>query len=116
MANATKLLTVLMVTALAAEASAQRAQFEVASVKVHASDDQRTFMVAQPGGRFVAANISLRFLMRAAFQLQEDQIVGGPDWLATNASTSTLALHRRRARPAPSYWRCSSRSWLIGSG
>jgi uncharacterized protein (TIGR03435 family) len=83
MGNSTKLLTVLIATALGAVAAAQRAQFEVASVKVHASDDQRTFMVAQPGGRFVAANISLRFLMRAAFQLQEDQIVGGPDWLTT---------------------------------
>jgi uncharacterized protein (TIGR03435 family) len=65
-------------------AAAQRAQFEIASVKVHTSDDQRVYMVAQPGGRFVAANITLRFLIRSAFQLQGDQIVGGPRWLDTD--------------------------------
>jgi uncharacterized protein (TIGR03435 family) len=60
------------------------AQFEVASVKLHTSSDQRTMMVAQPGGRFVAANVPLRLLIRTAFQLQDDQIVGGPDWLASD--------------------------------
>jgi uncharacterized protein (TIGR03435 family) len=59
-------------------------QFEVASVKLHTSGDQHTMMVAQPGGRFVAANVPLRLLIRTAFQLQDDQIVGGPDWLATD--------------------------------
>ena len=56
---------------------------EVASVKLHSSDDQRVMMVAQPGGRFVAANIPLPLLIRTAFQLQDDQIVGGPSWLAS---------------------------------
>jgi uncharacterized protein (TIGR03435 family) len=32
----------------------------------------------------VAANIPLRLLIRTAFQLQDDQIVVGPDWLATD--------------------------------
>jgi uncharacterized protein (TIGR03435 family) len=53
-------------------------------VKLHTSDDPRVYMVAQPGGRFVAANIPLRLLIRSTFQLQDDQIVGGPDWLATD--------------------------------
>ena len=48
-----RLSTVLAVTALSAGLSAQSPEFEVASVKLHASDDQRTLMVAQPGGRFV---------------------------------------------------------------
>jgi Protein of unknown function (DUF3738) len=85
MENAAKLFSVLVVvTALAVAAAAQRAQFDVASVKLHTSDDQRVYMVAQPGGRFVAANITLRFLIRSAFQLQGDQIVGGPNWLDTD--------------------------------
>ena len=85
MVSAAKLFSVLVVlTALDIATAAQRAQFDVASVKVHASDDQRTYMVAQPGGRFVAANITLRFLIRSAFQLQGDQIVGGPKWLDTD--------------------------------
>jgi uncharacterized protein (TIGR03435 family) len=60
------------------------AQFEVASVKLHTSADQRTMTVAQPGGRFVAVNIPLRMLIRTAYQLQDDQIVGGPRWMATD--------------------------------
>jgi len=70
--------------AQSANVAAKPAEFEVASVKLHTSDDQRVMMVAQPGGRFVAANIPLRLLIRTAFRLQEDQIVGGPDWLATD--------------------------------
>jgi uncharacterized protein (TIGR03435 family) len=75
----------LAAVAVAAQlAAAQQAQFEVASVKLHTSADQRTMMVAQPGGRFVAVNIPLRMLIRSAYQLQEDQIIGGPKWLATD--------------------------------
>jgi uncharacterized protein (TIGR03435 family) len=85
MKNAAKQFSVLVVvTALGVAVAAQRAQFDVASVKLHTSDDQSTYMVAQPGGRFVAANITLRFLIRSAFQLQGDQIVGGPNWLDTD--------------------------------
>jgi len=79
-----KLWTVLTVATSCVVVAAQRAEFEVASVKLHTSDDQRVMMVAQPGGRFVAANIPLRLLIRTAFQLQDDQIVGGPKWLATD--------------------------------
>jgi uncharacterized protein (TIGR03435 family) len=64
--------------------AAPPAKFEVASVKLHTSDDQRVMMVAQPGGRFIAANVPLRLVIRTAFQLQDDQIVGGPTWLATD--------------------------------
>jgi uncharacterized protein (TIGR03435 family) len=85
MENAAKLFAALfVVAALGVDVTAQRAQFDVASVKLHTTDDQRVYMVAQPGGRFVAANITLRFLIRSAFQLQGDQIVGGPNWLDTD--------------------------------
>jgi uncharacterized protein (TIGR03435 family) len=76
-----KPLTVSIVIALGAVTAAQRAQFDVASVKPHTSDDRREYMMAQPGGRFVAANVTVRSLIRTAFQLQDYQIVGGPDWL-----------------------------------
>jgi uncharacterized protein (TIGR03435 family) len=64
--------------------SAQPAEFEAASIKLHTSDDQRVMMVAQPGGRFIAQNVPLRLVIRTAFQLQDDQVVGGPKWLATD--------------------------------
>jgi uncharacterized protein (TIGR03435 family) len=79
-----RLTTVLVAAALGVVASAQVVEFEVASVKPHASDDQRVMMVAQPGGRFVAANIPLKLLIRTTFKIQDDQIVGGPGWLATD--------------------------------
>jgi uncharacterized protein (TIGR03435 family) len=79
-----RLWIVLVATAAGITAAAQRAQFEVASVKLHTSDDQRMYMVAQPTGRFVAANIPLRMLIRTAYQLQDDQVVGGPGWLESD--------------------------------
>jgi uncharacterized protein (TIGR03435 family) len=82
--NKVKLWTLMVVITAGVATDAQRAQFEVASVKLHTSDDPRMFMVGQPNGRFVAANIPLRLLIRTAYQLQDDQIVGGPDWLATD--------------------------------
>ena len=68
-----RLTTVLVAAALGVVASAQVVEFEVASVKPHTSDDQRVMMVAQPGGRFVAANIPLKLLIRTTFQIQDDQ-------------------------------------------
>lgn len=55
--------------------------FEVASVKANISGDGKDLIQAQPGGRFTATNVTLRQLIRAAYQLQESQIAGGPSWL-----------------------------------
>ena len=79
-----KLLTMILAAALSVAPAAQGVEFEVASVKPHTSDDQRVMMLAQPGGRFVAANIPLKLLIRTTFQIQDDQIVGGPGWLTTD--------------------------------
>jgi len=74
---------ILAATTVSAVLAAQDPRFEVASVKPHTSDDRREFMVAQANGRFTAGNITARLLIRSAYQLQDDQIVGGPDWLET---------------------------------
>jgi uncharacterized protein (TIGR03435 family) len=55
--------------------------FEVASVKPNKSGDGRIMLGMQPGGRFTATNVSLRALIRQAYQLQDFQIVGAPDWI-----------------------------------
>src|SRR4029079_18822951 len=57
--------------------------FEVASVKPNSSGDGRVMMQNQPG-RFIATNITLRMLIRNAYQLQDFQISGGPGWLASD--------------------------------
>ena len=62
--------------------AAQDPQFEVASIKVNKSGDGRVMIGVQPGGRFTATNVTLRMLIRNAYQLQDFQITGGPSWLA----------------------------------
>jgi uncharacterized protein (TIGR03435 family) len=57
--------------------------FEVASVKPNNSGDGRTFAQNQPG-RFTATNVTLRLLIRNAYQLQDFQITGGPSWISSD--------------------------------
>jgi len=59
------------------------AMFEVASVKPNKSGDGRVMLGLQPG-RLNATNVPLRMLLRQAFNVQEFQIVGGPDWLTSD--------------------------------
>jgi uncharacterized protein (TIGR03435 family) len=57
--------------------------FEVASIKPNNSGDGRVMMQTQPG-QFRATNITLRLLIRNAYQLQDFQISGGPNWMASD--------------------------------
>jgi uncharacterized protein (TIGR03435 family) len=66
-----------------AQTSANQA-FEVASVKPNKTGDGRIMFGLQPGGRFNATNVTLRMLLRQAFNVQEFQIVGGPDWMTSD--------------------------------
>src|SRR5262245_9266481 len=69
-------------SSLAAQAPAATA-FEVASVKPNKGGDGRVMLGLQPG-RFNATNVPVRMLIRQAFNVQEFQIVGGPDWLGSD--------------------------------
>jgi uncharacterized protein (TIGR03435 family) len=66
-----------------ASPSPENLAFEVASVKQNKSGDGRAGLFGQPGGRFNATNIPLRLLIRNAYQLQDFQLVGAPDWIAS---------------------------------
>src|SRR3954469_2656504 len=57
--------------------------FEVASIKPNNSGDGRVMLGNQPG-RFTATNVTLRLLIRNAYQLQDFQISGGPNWLGSD--------------------------------
>src|SRR5262245_17399645 len=70
----------LCVAAGSSQTPAQLPQFEVATIKPNKSGDGRVMMQIQPGGRFSATNVTLRQLIRNAYQLQDFQIVGGPGW------------------------------------
>jgi uncharacterized protein (TIGR03435 family) len=58
--------------------------FEVATIKLNNSDDQRQFVRRQPGGRVSITNVPARQLIMVAYQLQSFQVVGGPSWIATD--------------------------------
>jgi len=55
--------------------------FDVASVKPNKSGGMGVRIMFQPGGRFTADNITLKFLIRLAYDVQEFQISGGPPWI-----------------------------------
>jgi len=73
----------LLGPSLGAQAPANTA-FEVASVKPNKTGDGRVMLGMQPGGRFTATNVPLRLLLRQAFNVQDFQLVGGPDWIASD--------------------------------
>ena len=56
--------------------------FDVVSIKRNITGGRES-MVAHPGGRLTATNLPLRSLIRATYQLQDDQIHGGPEWIST---------------------------------
>jgi uncharacterized protein (TIGR03435 family) len=68
------------VIVLAAGAAGQQA-FEVASIKPNAANDNRAMIGMQPGGRFVATGITVKFLIGMAYNLRDFQISGGPGWI-----------------------------------
>jgi uncharacterized protein (TIGR03435 family) len=83
-----KLQALFMVCAVAA-ASAQsppsttKPSFEVASVKPNKSGEQGMSLQTQLGGRFTATNVPLSMLIRNAYELQAQQLVGLPDWTSS---------------------------------
>ncbi len=57
--------------------------YEVASIKPNRSDGERIALYYTPNG-FIAANVTLRVLIRFAYgPVEENRILGGPDWLTS---------------------------------
>ncbi len=55
--------------------------FEVASIKPSSPDSQLKIDFAA-GGRLLVTHATLRFLMKIAYDISDDQIVGGPAWVS----------------------------------
>ncbi len=71
---------------LSAQAPASRAvepAFEVVSVKPSRTGDPGGSINVRPGGRFVVVNRTVRNMIRTAYQVQDQRIVGGPAWVGT---------------------------------
>ena len=60
-----------------------RQSFEVASVKPNKSGETTSFLQGRPGGNFAVGNMTLRGLIMFAYGIQGFQLVGAPDWVAT---------------------------------
>jgi uncharacterized protein (TIGR03435 family) len=60
-----------------------RQSFEVASVKPNTSGETSNFLQRRPGGNFAVGNMTLRGLIMFAYGIQGFQLVGAPDWVAT---------------------------------
>jgi uncharacterized protein (TIGR03435 family) len=73
--------------------------FEVASIKPNNSGDGRVFAQTQPG-RMTMTNVTLRILIRQAYQLQDFQISGGPGWIASD-HFDVIAKMPEGFQPAP---------------
>jgi len=61
---------------------AQVPAFEVASIRVNTTT-AAAGLRAMPNGRLIATNVPLRLVIQRAFKLHDAQIVGAPDWAAT---------------------------------
>lgn len=74
---------------LAAQPAVQRPSFEVATVKRNVSGDPGGGGGFRAGGRFQMTNVSVDILIRIAYrqgaQLLPSQIVGGPEWMRSDA-------------------------------
>jgi uncharacterized protein (TIGR03435 family) len=63
---------------------AAQSTVEVASIKRNTSADSAQGSRILPGGRIEITNMPLRTLIRIAFGTTGSQVVGGPDWIATD--------------------------------
>jgi len=63
--------------------SAKPLEFEVASVKTNQSGQRGGGISSLGGGLFRATNIPLRILIATAYDVNIDQVSGGPDWLGS---------------------------------
>ena len=81
--------------------ASQAQEFEVASVKRNASGNNFVQLGGDPGGRFTATNVPLKLLIRQAYQLQDSQVVGGPNWINTDRFDIIAKAPGPLAMPAP---------------
>jgi uncharacterized protein (TIGR03435 family) len=58
--------------------------FEIASIKQNKSGEFVGRFGYEPGGQLVVVNNAVRNLIRSAYNLQNYQIIGGPDWMSSD--------------------------------
>src|SRR4030095_14088432 len=89
------LLAILCATP-SAWAAAQAGRFDVASVRAGGIPGSFPSVSILPGGRISAPNVTLRELIRNAYSVDENRILGGPEWIAE----ARFAVEAKAARAA----------------
>jgi uncharacterized protein (TIGR03435 family) len=97
-----------VVAAQVVKSDGPKPQFEVASVRPNNSGEANSSIRIQPGGRLTATNQTLRNLIRNAFNLQPDQMIGGPDWMDSDrydivAKIADADLDAKGLAPGPEF-------------
>ena len=79
--------TVSSISLTAAQQTAPIVQFEIASVKVNATNDTNSYFVIPPSGRVSITNAQLRHIITQAFQINPQTarfvLLGGPERIMT---------------------------------
>jgi uncharacterized protein (TIGR03435 family) len=68
--------------------------FDVVSVKPNRSGELMIRTDTEPGGRFIAVNTPLRTLLQLAYGVEDYEIIGAPDWAATQHFDVTAVSQR----------------------
>ena len=79
-----------------AQAGTEALTFEVVSIKPSKAGAGGPRMSPSPGG-FVAANVTVKMLIRAAYRVDESSMSGGPGWLDTAQYDVTAKTEQRAA-------------------
>src|SRR5438093_455435 len=77
-------MTVIASPVFAQTPGGPKPSFEVASIKPSATGNNFVSIGRAPGGRFIANNVPLRFLIQNAYRVRDFQVIGGPSWAATD--------------------------------
>ena len=92
------------------DASAQKLEFEVASIKPNASGEHGLRVSMSPG-RFVAKNVTVKLLIMQAFNVKDFQISGGPSWMSSehfDIDAKTGGADDPKAEPTPAVMKAKS--------
>src|SRR5687768_18113303 len=75
----------------------QTARFEVAAVRVNQERGARLRVQPMPDGTFLGTAMTLRDLIRFAYNIEGSRVVGGPVWI----DTARFDITARAAQPVP---------------
>jgi uncharacterized protein (TIGR03435 family) len=67
-----------------AQAPADNAAFEVASIRLNLSGSQSGGGRPRPGGGYIYTNVPVHLLISTAYDLPSDRILGGPAWIRSD--------------------------------